>query len=131
MTPRSVDDLFALPDAPISQLDDVEVALVAQIVDTALFKCYLATKPSMLGPLCRLENWCQVDEVETLLMEAKVRGLKNLRWHLRLSRPSAEIPRAARPLPRQGKTRPCTAPAENVSFARPPDSTEADARHLA
>ncbi|CAH7672732.1 vacuolar sorting protein 39/Transforming growth factor beta receptor-associated domain 1-containing protein, partial [Phakopsora pachyrhizi] len=41
------------------------------IIDTSLFKCYLAIKPAMLGPLCRLLIWCKSDEVETLLTEAK------------------------------------------------------------
>lgn len=43
------------------------------MVDTALFRAYLATKPVMVGPLCRIENWCEVEEVEELLLEAKVR----------------------------------------------------------
>lgn len=26
----------------------------------------------MVGPLCRIENWCEVEEVEELLLAAKV-----------------------------------------------------------
>ena len=28
-------------------------------------------KPGLLGPLCRIENWCEVEEVEELLLDAK------------------------------------------------------------
>lgn len=67
-------ELLALPDAPLTDLDPNQLARVAQVVDTALFKSYLATKPVMVGPLCRIENWCEVEEVEQLLLNAKVRS---------------------------------------------------------
>lgn len=67
---RSPEDLFRLANGPISDVDDL--VQIAKIVDTALFKSYLAVKPTMLGPLCRLPNWCEVDELESLLMDAKV-----------------------------------------------------------
>lgn len=70
--PASAAELFALPDAPLTDLDPDQLARVAQVVDTALFKSYLATKPVMVGPLCRIENWCEVEEVEELLLNAKV-----------------------------------------------------------
>lgn len=60
--------LLALPSKPLSSLDLEQLTAVAQTVDTALFKTFLATKPGLLGPLCRLENWCEVDQVEQLLM---------------------------------------------------------------
>ncbi|KAK4050609.1 Vacuolar morphogenesis protein 6 [Microbotryomycetes sp. JL201] len=63
--------LLAIPDVPFSELEPDELVKVAQVVDTALFRSYLATKPVMVGPLCRIENWCQVEEVEELLLEAK------------------------------------------------------------
>ena len=69
--PPSADELLALPDKPLSSLSPDQLHRVAQVVDTALFKCYLATKPGLLGPLCRLDNWCEIDEVEGLLLEAK------------------------------------------------------------
>ncbi|KIJ07903.1 hypothetical protein PAXINDRAFT_164538 [Paxillus involutus ATCC 200175] len=49
---------------PLTELSEEELVKRAQIVDTALFKSYLIGRPSMLGPLCRLANWCDVGEVE-------------------------------------------------------------------
>lgn len=115
--PTSVEELFAIPSVPMAQLSELELALVAQVVDTALFRCYLAMRPSMLGPLCRLDNWCQVDEVEALLMEAKVRISPCWRRRLMLA---AEVSRAARSVPWQGLARPGAQPVEDVrhSFER-------------
>ncbi|KAF9236310.1 hypothetical protein BU15DRAFT_89236 [Melanogaster broomeanus] len=57
--------LYALPSGvPLTTLSEEELVKRAQIVDTALFKSYLIGRPSMLGPLCRLPNWCDVEEVE-------------------------------------------------------------------
>lgn len=66
------DELLALPDAPLTSLSSAELRKVAQVVDTALFKCYLLVRPTLLGPLCRLDNWCKAEEVEGLLLSAKV-----------------------------------------------------------
>jgi Vam6/Vps39-like protein vacuolar protein sorting-associated protein 39 len=46
--------------------------MIAQVVETALFRSYLLFRPSLLGALCRIENWCEVEEVEGMLLEAKV-----------------------------------------------------------
>lgn len=72
--PASPSELFHLPNEPLTKLEPDELARVAQVVDTALFRTYLATRPVMIGPLCRIENWCEVEEVEELLLEAKVRA---------------------------------------------------------
>ncbi|KAG8213472.1 hypothetical protein J3R82DRAFT_12007 [Butyriboletus roseoflavus] len=57
--------LYALPSGvALADLTEDELVKRAQIVDTALFKSYLIGRPSMLGPLCRLPNWCEVEEVE-------------------------------------------------------------------
>ncbi|ORY62729.1 hypothetical protein BCR35DRAFT_308965 [Leucosporidium creatinivorum] len=64
-------ELLELPDEPLTNLSPDQLARVAQVVDTALFKAYLATKPVMVGPLCRIDNWCEVEEVEELLLAAK------------------------------------------------------------
>lgn len=66
------DELLSLPNEPLTKLSPDQLARVAQVVDTALFRSYLATKPVMVGPLCRIENWCEVAEVEELLLDAKV-----------------------------------------------------------
>ncbi|KAI5477615.1 rab guanyl-nucleotide exchange factor [Pseudohyphozyma bogoriensis] len=64
-------ELLEIPDVPLTELKPDQLARVAQVVDTALFRSYLATKPVMVGPLCRIENWCEVEEVEELLLTAK------------------------------------------------------------
>ncbi|GAA6044405.1 hypothetical protein JCM8097_002743 [Rhodosporidiobolus ruineniae] len=64
-------ELLALPNVPLTDLEPGQLARAAQVVDTALFRAYLATRPIMVGPLCRIENWCEVEEVEGLLMGAK------------------------------------------------------------
>ncbi|SCZ95117.1 BZ3500_MvSof-1268-A1-R1_Chr11-3g03615 [Microbotryum saponariae] len=67
-TKEQLDDI---PDRPVAQLSIEQLARLAQVVDTALFKSYLATKPVMVGPLCRIDNWCEVEEVEEALLEKK------------------------------------------------------------
>ncbi|KAH0832904.1 vacuolar sorting protein 39 domain 1-domain-containing protein [Lanmaoa asiatica] len=65
LSSTSPDSLYALPSGvALTDLTEDELVKRAQIVDTALFKSYLIGKPSMLGPLCRLPNWCEVEEVE-------------------------------------------------------------------
>jgi hypothetical protein len=65
--------IFQLEDRPISEIETrAELVQVAKVIDTSLFKSYLVLRPTMLGPLCRLPNWCEVEQVEGLLMEAKV-----------------------------------------------------------
>jgi len=56
-----------MPNSPPSALIPDQLVRFAQIVDTALFKSYLAIRPSLLGPLCRIDNWCEVSEVEQVL----------------------------------------------------------------
>ena len=72
LSATSKEDLFALPDAPLSSLTPEELVRFAQIVDTALFKCYLLVRPGLLAPLCRVGNWCEVSEVEEVLMSREV-----------------------------------------------------------
>lgn len=66
-------ELLAYPDVPFSDLSPEQLVRVAQIVYTALLKVYLAIRPILVGSLCRIENWCEVEEVEELLREKKVR----------------------------------------------------------
>ncbi|EMD34098.1 hypothetical protein CERSUDRAFT_141580 [Gelatoporia subvermispora B] len=67
LSAASTEELFRLPNAPLNALTPEELVRFAQIVDTALFKSYLLVKPSLLGPLCRIGNWCEVEEVEEVL----------------------------------------------------------------
>ncbi|KAH9928648.1 vacuolar sorting protein 39 domain 1-domain-containing protein [Fomitopsis serialis] len=67
LSAASPDELYALPNVPLSALTPEELVRFAQIVDTALFKCYLLVRPGLLGPLCRVSNWCEVSEVEETL----------------------------------------------------------------
>lgn len=69
----SIDELFALPNVPLDALTPDQLTKYAQLVDTALFKSYLLIRPALLGPLCRLDNWCEVSEMEEVLRERGVR----------------------------------------------------------
>lgn len=72
LSAASVEDLFALPDAPLSSLTPEQLVRFGQIVDTALFKSYLIVRPGLLAPLCRSGNWCEVSEVEKELRAREV-----------------------------------------------------------
>ncbi|KZT39975.1 hypothetical protein SISSUDRAFT_1113449 [Sistotremastrum suecicum HHB10207 ss-3] len=61
------DELLSLPNVSPSYLTPNQLLRFAQLVDTALFKSYLIIRPSLIGPLCRIGNWCEVAEVEELL----------------------------------------------------------------
>ncbi|KAJ6468361.1 hypothetical protein C8R45DRAFT_1018454 [Mycena sanguinolenta] len=71
LSEASVEDLFALPNAPLSALTPEQLLRFAQIVDTALFKSLLLVRPGLLGSLCRIPNWCEVSEVEEELLARK------------------------------------------------------------
>ncbi len=77
LSAASIDDLFALPNAPLSSLTPEELVRFAQIVDTALFKSYLLVRPGLLAPLCRVGNWCEVSEVEEVLRAREARWFQN------------------------------------------------------
>ncbi len=70
-----VAELFALPNKPIHSLSAEHLVRYAQIVDTALLKSYLIIRLSLVGSLCRLENWCEVAETEAVLRDRKVRTI--------------------------------------------------------
>ncbi|KAF9532490.1 hypothetical protein CPB83DRAFT_846876 [Crepidotus variabilis] len=74
LSEASVDDVFALPDGPLSSLTPAQLLRFAQIVDTALYKAYLINRPVLLGSLCRVANWCEVSEVEDDLRARKKYG---------------------------------------------------------
>ncbi|TYJ56256.1 hypothetical protein B9479_003101 [Cryptococcus floricola] len=67
-------ELFALPSLPFSQVSPEELLRMAQIVYTGLVKVYLLARPTLVGSLCRIENWCDVEEVEGLLKEKEKFG---------------------------------------------------------
>ncbi|KAJ7284535.1 hypothetical protein C8J57DRAFT_1669706 [Mycena rebaudengoi] len=71
LSETSVEDLFALPNAPLSSLTPEQLLRFAQIVDTALLNSYLLIRPGLLGSLCRVPNWCEVSEVEEELRARK------------------------------------------------------------
>lgn len=75
LSETSAEELFSLPDAPLPSLTPEQLTRFAQIVDTALFKTYLIVRPGLLGPLCSVDNWCEVAEVEEVLMEREVRRI--------------------------------------------------------
>ena len=65
--------LLDIPSIPPSQLKLEELTTFAQVVDTALFTAYLVVRPGLIGPFCRIGNFCEVKEVETLLRAREVR----------------------------------------------------------
>lgn len=65
-------ELLHYPSVPMTELTPEELVRVSQIVYTALIKVYLMIRPSLVGSLCRIENWCEVEEVEELLKERSV-----------------------------------------------------------
>ncbi|KAG8897845.1 Vacuolar morphogenesis protein 6 [Tulasnella sp. 403] len=71
LSETSIEDLFLMPNQPIPSLIPEQLLRYAQIVDTALFKSYLVIRPGLVGSLCRLDNWCEVAEVEEVLRERK------------------------------------------------------------
>ncbi|KAF5342379.1 hypothetical protein D9611_001421 [Ephemerocybe angulata] len=71
LSKTSVEDLFALPDAPLASLTPEQLLRFAQIVDTALYKAYLIIRPTLLSSLCRVPNWCEVSELEEDLRSRK------------------------------------------------------------
>lgn len=66
------EELYDIPSLPMSSLTPEQCYRAAQLIDTALFKAYLAVRPSLVGSLCRLENFCDVSEVEQELRDRKV-----------------------------------------------------------
>jgi hypothetical protein len=72
LSETSTKELFALPNAPLSSLTPEQLLRFAQILDTALFKSYLLMRPGLLGPLCRVSNWCEVSELEEELRAREV-----------------------------------------------------------
>ena len=72
LSETSTEDLLALPNASLSSLTPEQLLRFAQILDTALFKSYLFMRPGLLGPLCRVPNWCEVEEVEEELRAREV-----------------------------------------------------------
>ncbi|KJE00813.1 hypothetical protein I311_05610, partial [Cryptococcus gattii NT-10] len=61
--------LHALPSIPFTEMNPEELVRMAQVVYTALMRVYLKARPVLVGSLCRIENWCDVKEVEGLLKE--------------------------------------------------------------
>ena len=73
LSEATVEELREIPSMPLTALTPNQLIRFAQVVYTALFKSYLLTMPGLLGSLCRIENWCEVSEVEALLREREVR----------------------------------------------------------
>ncbi|KAF7320029.1 Rab guanyl-nucleotide exchange factor [Mycena kentingensis (nom. inval.)] len=91
LSETSVEDLFALPNAPFTALTP-ELWRFAQFFDTALFKAYLVIRPGLLGSLCRVSNWCEVSEVEEeLLARKKYAELRDLYNGKKMHRKALEL----------------------------------------
>ncbi|KAI0322535.1 vacuolar sorting protein 39 domain 1-domain-containing protein [Amylostereum chailletii] len=68
LSDTSIEDLFQIPNAPVSALTPEQLVRYAQVISTAMFKSYLIVRPGLVGSLCRAENWCEVSEVEEALI---------------------------------------------------------------
>ena len=66
-------DLHQLPSESLGTYEPEQLLRAAQVIYTALLKLYLVARPILVGSLCRIENWCDVAEVEELLKQQKVR----------------------------------------------------------
>ncbi|TIA88198.1 hypothetical protein E3P99_02716 [Wallemia hederae] len=71
LTDYSKEELLNLPSTSAESLNGDDLAILAAVVDTALFKAYIETRPALVGSLCRLENYCQPEEVEVSLLDRK------------------------------------------------------------
>ncbi|KAH7873389.1 uncharacterized protein C8R40DRAFT_1161652 [Lentinula edodes] len=92
LSAMSVEDLYALPNAPFTQLTPEQLLRYAQIVDTALFKSYLVVRPILAGSLFRVPNWCEVEEVEGVLRaRGMFRELKDLYHQKKMHRKALEL----------------------------------------
>lgn len=60
----AIEELFSLPNLPLSGLTPEQLLRYAQVIDTALYKSYLIIRPALLRSFCRIPNWCEVSEVE-------------------------------------------------------------------
>lgn len=65
-------DPLTIPSVPMTDLSPEQLLVTAQVVYTALLKVYLLVRPVLVGSLCRIENWCEVEEVEELLKAREV-----------------------------------------------------------
>ena len=79
----AAETLHALPSVSFTELDPENLLRMAQVVYTALIKVYLVARPILVGSLCRIENWCDVEEVEELLKAQKVRTSQTRQRHYR------------------------------------------------
>lgn len=55
----------------------------ATLVDTSLLKSYMMTNDALVGPLLRVQNHCDVEECEIILMDKKVsyRNRESVYWY--------------------------------------------------
>ncbi|WVW80239.1 hypothetical protein I302_102217 [Kwoniella bestiolae CBS 10118] len=70
----SAEEQHNLPSIPFTELTPEQLLRVAQVIYTGLIKVYLVARPVLVGSLCRIENWCDVEEVEELLKAQKKFG---------------------------------------------------------
>ena len=52
--------------------DGDDILYQASLVDTSLLKSYMMTNDALVGPLLRVQNHCDVEECENILMDKKV-----------------------------------------------------------
>ncbi|OCF40067.1 hypothetical protein I317_06142 [Kwoniella heveanensis CBS 569] len=70
----SANEQHEFPSVPFTEFTPEQLLRVAQVIYTGLIKVYLVARPILVGSLCRIENWCDVEEVEELLKAQKKFG---------------------------------------------------------
>jgi hypothetical protein len=68
----SAEQLHTLPNAPMGELEGETLLRMGQVIYTGLIKVYLVARPTLVGSVCRIQNWCDVEEVEGLLKAQNV-----------------------------------------------------------
>ncbi|KAI8061931.1 vacuolar sorting protein 39 domain 2-domain-containing protein [Thamnidium elegans] len=61
-------------DKSVSVEEEDDTLYQATLVDTSLLKSYMMTNDALVGPLLRVQNHCDVEECENILMDKKVNG---------------------------------------------------------
>lgn len=62
----------AASDKSVSVEEEDDTLYQATLVDTSLLKSYMMTNDALVGPLLRVQNHCDVEECENILMDKKV-----------------------------------------------------------
>ena len=88
------DSGFLLGESSSTSLTDREQQLLstAKIIDTTLFRAYMFVSPSLVGPLFRIDNFCDPQVVKVKLIETgRYNDLVNFYYGKKLHRSALEL----------------------------------------